>query len=152
MNFVQNNMRFFGVMPRLAKLELTVRTPYKALFENCNAFSRVYVTTLKGQMAIGSRSIPRCYLLPPGEMVVKGMQAGGEGNHTKSESGSFMHTGGWLHVHENNSIEVNLLECCEKERYNFDKLHTNTTETDSPAGKVAADLQLKTHRLFSKKR
>merc|ERR1719272_2280148 len=60
-------------------------------------------------MAIGSRSIPRCYLLPPGEMVVKGMQAGGEGNHTKSESGS-------------------------------------------PAGKVAADLQLKTHRLFSKKR
>ena len=57
-----------------------------------------------------------------------------------------------MYFNRNNSIEVNLLECCEKERYNFDKLHTNTTETDSPAGKVAADLQLKTHRLFSKKR
>ena len=45
-----------------------------------------------------------------------------------------------------------MLECCEKEKYNFDKLHTNTTETDSPAGKICADLQLKTHRLFSKKR
>ena len=99
MNYVQNNMRYFGVLPRLAKLELTVRTPYATLFENFNAFTRVYVTTIKGQMAIGARSIPRVYLLPPGEMVVKNMQQG-EGNNTKSESGQFMHTGGWLFVHE----------------------------------------------------
>ena len=100
MNMVQNNLRYFGVLPRLAKLELTVRTPYATLFENCNAFTRLYVTTLEGQHAIGSRSIPRVYLLPPGEMTVKNMQPGAEGNKTKSETGAFLHTGGWLFVHE----------------------------------------------------
>ena len=33
-----------------------------------------------------------------------------------------MHTGGWLFVHDNNSVEVNLLECTEKETFAFDKL------------------------------
>ena len=99
MSLLQNNMRYFGVLPKHAKLQLTVRTPYATLFQDCNAFSRLYVTTIKGQMAIGARSIPRVYLLPPGEMVVKNMQQA-EGNNTKSESGQFMHTGGWLFVHE----------------------------------------------------
>ena len=31
----------------------------------------------------------------------------GEGKITESESGKFMHTGGWLFVHDNNSVEVN---------------------------------------------
>ena len=65
-------------------------------------------------MAIGNKSMPRVYLLPPGELNVKGIHAG-EGNKTKSESGLFIHTGGWLFVHDNNSIEVNLLECVEKD-------------------------------------
>merc|ERR1711998_285021 len=95
MRLVQNNMRFFGI-DRLAKMELTVRTPYATLFENCNQFQRLYVTTLQGQMAIGQRSIPRVYLLPPGEMVVKGLLPNAEGHKTKSESGRFLHTGGWL--------------------------------------------------------
>ena len=38
MSLIQNNMRFFGVTPKLAKLELTVRTPYSTLFENFNGF------------------------------------------------------------------------------------------------------------------
>ena len=100
MNFVQTNLRFFGVLPRHAKLQLTVRTPYSTLFENFNSFTRLYVTTIKGQMAIGARSIPRVYLLPPGEMTVKNMLAAGEGNNTSSDSGNFLHTGGWLFVHE----------------------------------------------------
>ena len=48
----------------------------------------------------------------------------GEGNFSKSDSGLFIHTGGWLFVHDNNSIEVNLLECTEKENFNFEKLET----------------------------
>ena len=150
-SLIQTNMRYFGVTPKLPKLHLTVRTPYKTFFEDYSAFNRIYVFTQKGNMAIGQKSIPRVYLLPPGQMSVKNMMAG-EGKKTDSESGEFMHTGGWLFVHDNNSIEVNLLECCKKEELNFDKMKAETSETDSPAGKVAAELQAKTYKLFQKRR
>ena len=48
----------------------------------------------------------------------------------------------------NNTIEVNLLECCEKEKFAFEAVQNNPTETDSPAGKVAAKLQDKTFKIF----
>ena len=60
------NMRAFGVLPKLPKLELTMRTPYYTLFNNFSNFTRVYVQTSKGQIAIGNNTIPRVYLLPPG--------------------------------------------------------------------------------------
>jgi len=69
-------MRFFGVLPKLPKVELTMRTPYRTFFDNFNAFTRIYVHTQKGMMAIGNRSIPRVYLLPPGEITVKNVQHG----------------------------------------------------------------------------
>lgn len=72
----QNSMRFFGVLPKLPKVELTMRTPYRTIFENFNNFTRIYVGTNKGLMAIGNRSIPRVYLLPPGELNVKNVQPG----------------------------------------------------------------------------
>ena len=152
MAMTQTSMRFFGVLPKLPKVEITMRTPYKTFFENFNNFTRVYVQTSKGLIAIGNRSIPRVYLLPPGELTVKNVQAG-EGNFSKSDSGAFIHTGGWLFVHDNNSIEVNLLECSEKEEFNFDKLEScNTTETESAAGRVAATLQEKTVKLLNRRR
>ena len=56
-------------------------------------------------------------------------------------------------MHDNNSIEVNLLEACEKEDFAFDKLETcHTTETESPAGRVAATLQDKTVKLLQRRR
>ena len=65
----------------------------------------------------------------------------GPGKLTKSESGEFMHTGGWLFVHDNNSCEVNLLECTEKENFLFDKLDTcEENETHTAAGRVGATL------------
>ena len=77
----------------------------------------------------------------------------GEGKVTTSESGEFMHTGGWLFVHDNNSIEVNLLECTEKEDFNWDKLDGCVeTETESAAGRVGATLQEKTVKLLARKR
>lgn len=72
----QTHMRFFGVLPKLPKVELTMRTPYRTFFENFNGFTRIYVNTSKGLIAIGNRSIPRVYLLPPGELSVKGIQHG----------------------------------------------------------------------------
>ena len=76
MAMAQTQMRFFGVLPKLPKVELTMRTPYRTFFENFNNFTRVYVATSKGLIAIGNRSIPRVYLLPPGEINVKNVQAG----------------------------------------------------------------------------
>ena len=58
----------------------------------------------------------------------------------------------WNHPFSNNSIEVNLLEICEKENFNFDKIDATTSETDSAAGRVAAGLQEKTFRLFARNR
>ena len=145
-------MRFFGVLPKLPKVELTMRTPYNTFFENFNQFTRVYVQTSKGLIAIGNRSIPRVYLLPPGEVSVKNVTPG-EGNFTNSDSGLFIHTGGWLFVHDNNSIEINLLEATEKENFNFEKLETcQTNETESNVGRVAATLQEKTVKLLQRRR
>lgn len=76
MMMAQTQMRFFGVLPKLPKVELTMRTPYRTFFENFNNFTRVYVQTQKGLMAIGNKSIPRVYLLPPGEITVKNVQHG----------------------------------------------------------------------------
>ncbi len=76
MLMTQTSMRFFGVLPKLPKVELTMRTPYRTFFHNFNNFTRVYVQTNKGLIAIGNKSIPRVYLLPPGEINVKNVQAG----------------------------------------------------------------------------
>ena len=78
--------RFFGILPKLPKVELTMRTPYRTFFHNFQNFTRLYVQTQKGLIAIGNRSIPRVYLLPPGELTVKGIQPG-DGNKTESDSG-----------------------------------------------------------------
>ena len=76
MMMAQTQMRFFGVLPKLPKVELTMRTPYQTFFNNFNNFTRVYVQTNKGLIAIGNKSIPRVYLLPPGEINVKNIQHG----------------------------------------------------------------------------
>ena len=99
MLMAQYQMRYFGVMPKLAKMELTVRTPYRTLFDSFSNFKHLTVNTIGGNITIGNKSIPRVYLLPPGEMKVSQI-APGDGNMTSSDSGLFMHTGGWLFVHE----------------------------------------------------
>ena len=76
MLMAQQSMRFFGVLPKLPRVELTLRTPYRTIFANFNSFTRIYVHTTKGLMAIGNRSIPRVYLLPPGEIKVQNITAG----------------------------------------------------------------------------
>lgn len=96
---LQKALRSFSTVPKLNRIELSVRTPYATLFDNCSGFQRLYANTIKGQIAIGNKSIPRVYLLPPGEINVFGVVPGAPGNNTKGDSGKFIHTGGWLHVH-----------------------------------------------------
>ena len=76
----------------------------------------------------------------------------GAGKITTSESGEFIHTGGWLFVHDNNSCEINLLECEDRDSFGWDKLEPADTETQSNAGRAAAKLQEKTVRLLQKRR
>ncbi len=53
----------------------------------------------------------------------------------------------------NNSIDINLLECAEKDQFAFDKLDAGrTTETESPAGRIGAMLQEKTVKLLQRRR
>ena len=47
---------------------------------------------------------------------------------------------------------MSLIECDEKEKFAFDQLTSETTETDSNAGRAAASLQEKTYKLFQRKR
>ena len=146
------NIRHFGVLPKLPKIELTMRTPYRTFFQDFSGFTRVYANTLKGQIAIGNKTIPRVYLLPPGQLRVAHLTAG-DGRFVDSESGDFIHTGGWLFVHDNNSIEINLLEAEEKEKVNWEKLDgCSENETQSTAGRVAATLQEKTVKLLQRRR
>ena len=149
---MQNNLRYFGVLPKLPKMELTMRTPYGTFFQDFSGFGRVYVGTTKGQIAISNKTIPRVYLLPPGQIKIAGL-TDGEGKMTKSDSGEFIHTGGWLFVHDNNSCEINMLECVEKEDFLWDKLDGAVAcETESEAGRVAATLQAKTVKVLNRKR
>ena len=90
----------------------------------------MYCETSKGQISIGNKTIPRVYLLPPGQIKVAHMVPDGPGKLTDSQEGNFLHTGGWLFVHDNNSIEVNLLECSEKEKLLWDHLD-KCTETET---------------------
>ena len=98
MLLMQNQVRFFSV-PKLAKLEMTVRTPYRTLLKNFNGFNQLYVEAQKGQISIGNRSIPRVYLLGPGQLKIAGYQDGEGSFLEKESSGKLIHTGGWLHVH-----------------------------------------------------
>ena len=84
--------RLFSTLVKKPKLELTMRTPYRTIFNNFTEFTRVYVNSLEGQIAIGTRSTSRVYLLPPGGVTVKNMQPG-DGNLSESQSGEFVHGG-----------------------------------------------------------
>ena len=96
---LQKSLRLFSSGPKLNRMELSIRTPYKTLFDNCSGFQRLYANTIKGQIAIGNKSVPRVYLLPPGEIKVFGAVPDAPGNNLLGDTGNLLHTGGWLHVH-----------------------------------------------------
>ncbi len=92
--------RYFSVLPKVVKMEVSMRTPYKTFFNKFNGFSRIYVNTLKGLIAVGNRTYPTIYLLPAGEIKVMNLVKS-EGNECNANaSGEFVHTGGYCIVHE----------------------------------------------------
>jgi F0F1-type ATP synthase epsilon subunit len=81
-------------------MEMTLRTPYRTIFRNFIGFQRVYVNTIKGQMAISNRTPPVIYLLPAGEIKVTGMSRSDGNLSDATSSGEFVHSGGYAIVHE----------------------------------------------------
>ena len=55
----QYSMRYFSAMPKHAKMQLTVRTPYKTLFKNFDGFKHMIVGTVKGELTITNKTFPR---------------------------------------------------------------------------------------------
>ena len=94
----RTQMRFFGVDAKLPKIELTMRTPYKTLFKDFAGFEHIQISTVEGEMALVNNTPPRIHFIPAGELTLVGM-SDGEGNKTKSTTGKFIHTGGWVFIH-----------------------------------------------------
>mmetsp|Transcript_6685 Transcript_6685/g.6936 ORF Transcript_6685/g.6936 Transcript_6685/m.6936 type:complete len:159 (+) Transcript_6685:22-498(+) len=126
-NFMKRN---FSVLPKAVKMEVSMRTPYKTFFNNYNGFLRFYIGTGKGQMCVGNRTFPAIYLLPAGEIKFIGLSKG-EGNFCEDGcSGEFVHSGGYCMIHEDNTADISLMECIEKEKFGFDKIDsTGQSET-----------------------
>ena len=69
-SFYNTSRKFFSVLPKCPKMELTMRTPYQTFFVNFTGFQRLYVTTIKGLMCVSNRTPPVIYLLPAGEIRI----------------------------------------------------------------------------------
>jgi len=75
-NFYNSSRKFFSVLPKCPKMELTMRTPYFTFFDTFTGFQRLYVTTIKGLMCISNRTPPVIYVLPAGEIRLMNLSKG----------------------------------------------------------------------------
>jgi len=132
--FLKGFTRYFGVLPKQPKLELTMRTPYRTIFKSFTGFTRVYLTVPgEGYCGIGTNGYPRIACLPAGHIQVKNYTKGA-GSFAKADSGEFVHSGGWAIMNDNNTIDINLFECIEKELFKYDKLDQNAITSDGSIG------------------
>lgn len=92
--------KYFSVLPKAPKMELTMRSPYKTFFKNFIGFQRLYINSLKGQRVISNRTYPTMYLLPAGEIKLIGMTKTDGSYVDAGSNGEFVHSGGWCIVHE----------------------------------------------------
>lgn len=90
-SLLYQSLSFFAAKKQ--KMELTIRTPYRTLFENFDGFSRVITTTNEAALIIQNRAPPALHILPPGVIKVKMT------TEIKGQSGEFMHIGGWAVIH-----------------------------------------------------
>eukprot|EP01015_Nassula_variabilis_P005748 TRINITY_DN1428_c0_g1_i5.p1 TRINITY_DN1428_c0_g1~~TRINITY_DN1428_c0_g1_i5.p1 ORF type:complete len:140 (+),score=44.87 TRINITY_DN1428_c0_g1_i5:86-505(+) len=89
-------VRYFAAQKK-QKMELTLRTPYRTLFENFDGFSRIITKSNEAALIIQNKSPAAIYVLPPGYLKVKLT------TEAKNTSGDYLHLGGWLTVHMDNT-------------------------------------------------
>jgi hypothetical protein len=124
-------VKYFSVLPKQPKLEINLRTPTRTIFKSFHGFNRLYVNGPdNGLIGLSSNSFPRIYFLTSGYLSLKGYTKG-PGSYAKNDSGDFVHSGGWLVMHDNNTMDIDLIECVEKENFKYEKV--NTTQIDGEA-------------------
>ena len=101
--------KYFSVAEKVTKIEVSMRTPYRTFYNKFNGFQRIYVGTLNGQMVISNRTPPTVYLLPAGELKLMQVSKG-QGNNVEDSNGEFIHSGGYVAVHPDNTIDINLID------------------------------------------
>ena len=94
----QQQLRAFSTAEKVQKMEMTMRTPYKTLFEGFSSFENIFVHGVAGRIGIVNQTPSQIHLIPAGEIHVTDMSEGA-GKKTTSQSGKFIHTGGWVFVH-----------------------------------------------------
>lgn len=123
--------RYFSVLPKQPKLELNLRTPTRTIFKSFHGFNRIYVNGPEnGWIGISTNSFPRIYFLTSGYLSLKGYTKG-PGSFAKNDSGDFVHCGGWLVMHDNNTLDIDLIECTEKENFKYEKVSATPVEGES---------------------
>lgn len=89
-------------------MELTIRTPYKTICDKYTDFIRIVARTNEGVLIVNNKMPPALHILPPGPLIIR------LSNSTDDFSGDFLHLGGWLIIHGDNSCEINLVDCFDK--------------------------------------
>lgn len=64
------NLRLFSEAARKARMEVSVRSPYKTFLADCDAFSRIVTRTNEATLVIQNQTPPATYVLPPGRLQV----------------------------------------------------------------------------------
>ena len=128
-------------------MEVTIRTPYRTIVENFDGFSRITAKTNEAVLSVQNRSPPATYVLPPGYLKVKFTE------NREDTKGEYLHTGGWLVVHPDNSCEITLADGWEKDEIAFDQLDKADIPAtdDSVAGKFVNRIRSRAQKTWVKK-
>lgn len=139
--------RYFSAIAKKARMELTVRTPYRTIVANFDGFSRVTARTNEAVLSIQNKSPAATYVLPPGLLKIKFTE------QRTDTSGEIFHCGGWAVIHPDNSCEITLADGWEKEEMAFDQLDTNEMETisDPLVDKFVGRIRSRAQKTFLKK-
>ena len=104
-------MRRFSNALKKPRMELTVRTPYKTLFNKYTDFRMIVSKTSDASISVMNRMPPALHMLTPGYLSVK--------PETDSPSfvGEFVHFGGWMVIQADNTCEIYLLDAVERSAF-----------------------------------
>ena len=61
---------FAADIQKLAKMQVSIRTPYKTLLKNCDKFTTISTKTSEATLIINNNLPASLYVLPPGKITV----------------------------------------------------------------------------------
>ncbi|EGR34765.1 hypothetical protein IMG5_002370 [Ichthyophthirius multifiliis] len=144
-HITQLQKQYFSQLAKKAKMELTLRTPYREVLVNFDGFSRIQAKTNEAALCVQNKTPASLYVLPPGPLKIKLTQ------DVKDVSGDYLHSGGWLIIHADNTCEINVMDLFERKEVKADQFDkANIVDADTNAGKYAQKSRKNTNRIFLK--